>query len=182
MARSQFDAFTTVGHIDKIATAVVDLLKDDAALAAFSPILRAPVAFIDPEFPKPVMWVTVPSLAGPFQLARELETTTTVEITMAWEERRTSLEPSEVSQLTWVTHVMKVLGEAGNMELQVSRYSNVSLVDRLLGFEQIETSFLAPGQRGEVEGELPILFWITVPVVYEWKASLDTLQPSAPGV
>lgn len=182
MARSQWDVFTEVGHIDKIATAVVDVLQADAILSSFSPIVRAPVPGMDPEFPKPVMWVTVPELAAPFQLAREIETSTTVNLTMAWEERRTILEPSEVSQNTWITQALKVLAAPGAMELQVPRYGNVSLVDRLDAFGQIETNFVAPGLRAQVEGELPMLFWVTVAMVYEWKASLDTLQPSPPGV
>ncbi len=188
MARDQFDVFPVVGHIDKIATAVVDLLEADATLAAFSPIVRAPVAGIDPEFPKPVMWVTVPEFAAPLQLARELEVVTTVELTMAFEDYRTLLEPTSPTDqgaktvLTWLTHALTVLGTDAAMHLQVARYSKVSLVDRVLNFVPIDTSFVPPGLRAEVEGEQPILFWVTVGVVYEWKASLDTLRPSAPGV
>lgn len=188
MPRNQFDVFPEVGHIDKIGTAVVDVLLADPILAAFSPIVRASVPLIDPERPKPVTWVTVPEFAAPFQLSKEIEATTRVELNMAFTERRTVLEPTDAtdpgpkSVLTWITQVVKVLGQDGARELQVPRYSNVSLVDRLLGFEETVTLFAPPGERGQVEGESPILFWVMLPVIYEWKASLDTLQPSPPGV
>ncbi len=178
MARNQFDVFTAVGHIDKIATAVVDVLEADAILSSFSPIKRAPVPGLDPEFPKPVMWVSVPELAAPFLMSREIETETTVELTMAWEERRTVLEPSEVSVNTWITQTIRVL--ASNMELQVPRYGNVSLVERLREFGQIGQAFVPPDVRASVDEEMPMLFWVTVGAIYEWRADLDTLQPVTP--
>ena len=180
MAFNQFDGFAQP-HADRIEIAVVDVMAADSILAAFAPIVRPPTPILDPEEEKPVVWVSVPDMTPRFEMQREVEIDTTIRIVCAFEERRPFLEPGEISAKAWVAQVWKVL--FANDLLQVPRYGGDRLVDRILEFATLETGRQAPGDRGggeleeDEEPEEGIFYWLTIDVVFQWDASLDTLEP-----
>ncbi len=173
---NQFDVFPEP-HLDKIENAVVDTLLADAAIAAFfeKRIRRAPTPILDPEVPKPYAFVKAPSIAVAFQMQSEGEVQSTVRIVTAFEERRPSLEPGENSVNALGQAVWTVL--FNNFNLQVARYTNETLVDRILEFTTLETGRQAPGDRGEVDDEESIFYWVTFDIVYEWRVALSTGLP-----